>query len=133
MGERERWLVVVGFALAMAWMEAATVVYLRTLVDRIDPYQPLPLPRQHDELAVTELIRELATLVMLGCAGWLAASDWRKRFGYFIIAFAVWDIFYYVGLYLIAGWPRSPLDWDVLFLLPLPWWGPVIAPTSIAL
>jgi len=28
----------------MAWMEAATVVYLRTLVDRLDPYQPLPLP-----------------------------------------------------------------------------------------
>jgi hypothetical protein len=25
------------------------------------------------------------------------------------------------------------LDWDILFLLPLPWWGPVLAPVSIAL
>ncbi len=24
-------------------------------------------------------------------------------------------------------------DWDILFLLPLPWWGPVLAPVSIAL
>src|SRR5262249_44174413 len=29
-------------------------------------------------------------------------------------------------------WPRSLNDWDVLFLIPLPWWGPVIAPVSIA-
>ena len=27
-----------------------------------------------------------------------------------------------------AGWPETVLDWDILFLLPLPWWGPVIAP-----
>ncbi|MEP6917395.1 MAG: hypothetical protein ABJC89_17225, partial [Acidobacteriota bacterium] len=30
-------------------------------------------------------------------------------------------------------WPDSLLDWDILFLLPLPWWGPVLAPVSIAL
>jgi hypothetical protein len=33
----------------------------------------------------------------------------------------------------MTGWPRTLLDWDVLFLLPLPWWGPVLAPVSIAL
>ena len=32
----------------------------------------------------------------------------------------------------MSGWPRSLFDWDVLFLLPLPWWGPVLAPVSIA-
>ena len=51
---------------------------------------------------------------------------------YSLIAFGVWDIFYYVFLAVIAGWPQSLLDWDVLFLIPLPWWGPVIAPVIIA-
>ena len=45
----------------------------------------------------------------------------------------MWDIFYYVWLKVMSGWPGSLFDWDVLFLLPLPWWGPVIAPVSIAL
>jgi hypothetical protein len=37
-----------------------------------------------------------------------------------------------VFLRVMCGWPASLLDWDVLFLLPLPWWGPVLAPVSIA-
>ena len=53
--------------------------------------------------------------------------------GYAALAFGAWDIFYYVFLRLISGWPRTLLDWDILFLLPLPWWGPVLAPVSIAL
>ncbi len=32
-----RWLIVAAFAVAMAWVEAACVYYLRVLVDRIDP------------------------------------------------------------------------------------------------
>ena len=52
---------------------------------------------------------------------------------YTAIAFGVWDIFYYVGLKVMCDWPRSLFDWDILFLLPLPWWGPVVAPASIAL
>jgi hypothetical protein len=57
----------------------------------------------------------------------------RSRFGSFLIIFGIWDILYYGCLHLISGWPRSPLDWDILFLIPLPWWGPVLAPTTIAL
>ncbi len=63
----------------------------------------------------------------------LAGRTWRRRAGYAAIAFGAWDIFYYVFLRLISGWPRTLLDWDILFLLPLPWWGPVLAPVSIAL
>jgi hypothetical protein len=122
---------VVVFATAMAWMESATVVYLRMLVDRVIPYQLHPLPR-HPVLGATELIRELATLVMLVAVGCLAGRNARQRFGYMVIAWGVWDILYYVFLYAIVGWPTSPLDWDVLFLIPLPWWGPVLAPVSIA-
>ncbi len=131
MSERKRWLLVALFAVAMAWMEAATVVYLRTLVDRIVPYQPNPLPVSVG-LGKTELARELATLIMLFAVGWIAGHAPRSRFGYFLVAFGVWDIFYYAFLKIICGWPHSLLDWDILFLLPLPWWGPVIAPVTIA-
>jgi hypothetical protein len=131
MNDKARWAIVILFATAMAWMESATVVYLRLLVGRIDPYQANPLPESVG-LGATELVREAATLVMLFAAGWLAGRDWRRRAGYFALAFGVWDILYYVFLALIGGWPRSVFDWDILFLLPLPWWGPVIAPASIA-
>ena len=129
--ERTRWWVVVVFAIAMAWLEAAVVLYLRKLVGRIDPYQPKPLP-EIPGLAAAEIIREAATMVMLTAVGWLAGRTWRARFGYLLIAFGVWDIFYYVFLRVLTGWPRTLLDWDVLFLIPLPWWGPVIAPMTIA-
>lgn len=41
---RTRWLLVVVFAIGMAWVEAASVYYLRVMVDRLDPYQANPLP-----------------------------------------------------------------------------------------
>ena len=128
---RRRWLVVVVFAAAMAWVEAASVFYIRALTDRIEPYQANPLPIQ-GVLGGVELVREAATLVMLVTLGMLAARNWVERIGYTAIAFGVWDILYYVFLRPMTGWPRSLLDWDVLFLLPLPWWGPVLAPVSIA-
>ncbi len=123
--------VVVGYAVAMAWVEAAVVLYLRTLLNRLEPYQPNPLP----DVGVpgyAELIREAATLVMLVTVGGLAGQTARSRLGFTVLAFGVWDIGYYIFLRLLTGWPRSLLDWDILFLLPLPWWGPVLAPTAIA-
>src|SRR5688572_33142683 len=116
----------------MAWVESASVYYLRALVDRIEPYQPDPLPI-NDALGYVELWREAATLVMLATLGMLAGRTWRRRVGYAALAFGAWDIFYYVFLRIMTAWPRTLLDWDILFLLPLPWWGPVLAPVSIAL
>jgi hypothetical protein len=132
MPRRTTWILVATFAVAMAWVEAAVVYDLRLLVDRLEPYQPNPLPIS-GALGNIELAREAATLVMLVAVGGLAGSTLRARLAYVAIAFGIWDIFYYVFLKVMYGWPRSLLDWDVLFLLPLPWWGPVIAPTSIAL
>jgi hypothetical protein len=126
------WLLVVTFGIAMAWMESATVYYLRLLVDRIEPYQPNPLPIR-GAIGAVELVREAATLVMLLTVGAVAARTWQKRLAYTAIAFGVWDIFYYLFLRVMTAWPRSLLDWDILFLLPLPWWGPVLAPVTIAL
>jgi hypothetical protein len=128
---RARWLLVFVFAVGMAWVEAACVYYLRLIVDRIEPYQANPLPMRGN-LQPVELVREAATLVMLLTVGALAGGTRRVRLGYTAIAFGVWDIFYYLFLRMICGWPRSMFDWDVLFLLPLPWWGPVLAPVCIA-
>jgi hypothetical protein len=126
------WAVVVLYAIAMAWVESAVVLYLRSMIDRIEPYQPDPLPLIGG-FASVELTREFATLVMLFAVGFLAGRTWRARIGYAAIAFGVWDIFYYVFLKMMCGWPHSLLDWDILFLLPLPWWGPVLAPVLISL
>jgi hypothetical protein len=132
MSDKKRWITVGVFALAMGWMEAATVVYLRTLTGRLQPYQATPLPVSIG-LGQIEIVREAATLVMLLTVGLLAGRTWRSRLAYAMIAFGVWDIFYYVFLAVMTGWPRSVMDWDVLFLIPLPWWGPVLSPVLIAL
>lgn len=127
----KRWSMVVIYALAMAWVEAAVVYYLRVLIDRINPYQPNPLPN-FGGLGMAEAVREVATIVMLASVAILAGTNRRTRWSYFLIAFGVWDIFYYVFLKVMTGWPYSIWDWDILFLVPLPWWGPVLAPCLVA-
>jgi len=129
--EWNRWLIICVFAIAMAWVESAVVFDLRTMVDRLEPYQADPLPLI-GKLGPVELVRELATMIMLFTVGMLAGKTWPQRLGYSAVAFGVWDIFYYVFLKVMYGWPHSLLDWDILFLLPLPWWGPVLAPMLIA-
>jgi hypothetical protein len=130
--DSRRWLAVVAYAIAMAWVESAVVFFLRSMIDRIEPYQLNPLPIIGG-FGPVELVRELATMIMLFAVGTLAGRNWRARLGYSAIAFGVWDIFYYIFLKMMCGWPHSINDWDILFLLPLPWWGPVWAPVTIAL
>ncbi len=120
------------FAVAMAWVESAVVFYIRTMVDRLEPHQPDPLPLI-GTLGPVELTRELATLIMHFTIGMLAGRTWHARIGYMAVSFGVWDVFYYVFLKLMCGWPNSLFDWDILFLIPLPWWGPVLSPVLIAL
>ena len=75
---RARWSRVVVFAVGMAWVEAASVYYLRAMVDRIEPYQENPLPI-HGVLGPVEVVREAATLVMLLMVGMLAGRTWKRR------------------------------------------------------
>lgn len=114
------------FALAMGFFEAILVIYLREL------YYPegfeFPLKLIEPRIFSFELLRELATMVMLICIGLLAGKTILRQFGFFLFAFAVWDIFYYAGLKLLIGWPDSLLTWDILFLIPITWVGPVVAP-----
>ncbi len=123
--------VVILYALAMAWVESAVVFYMRSMIDRLVPYQANPLPLVGG-FGLAEVVREAATLVMLLAVGWLAGRTWRSRLAYTLLAFGVWDIGYYLWLIPLTAWPTSLADWDILFLIPLPWWGPVWAPTSIA-
>jgi hypothetical protein len=79
-----------------------------------------------------EIWREVATIVMLVAVGWMAGNSRLERWAYGLFAFGLWDIFYYVWLWVLLGWPKTLLDWDTLFLVPLPWWGPVLSPALIA-
>ena len=119
------------FAISMGIFEGAVVVYMRAL------YYPegfdFPIKLMSDQVAITELIREFASLIMLLSVGVIAGKNFSQRFAWFIYSFAVWDIIYYVFLYLILGWPESLLTWDILFLLPVTWTGPLVAPVIISL
>jgi len=118
------------FSIAMGFLESAVVVYLREILypEGFDfPLSGLPL-----NLGLTELLRELATLVMLVSIGILAARRFSTGFAWFIYSFAIWDIFYYVFLWLLLGWPESLMTWDILFLIPTTWTGPVLAPVLVS-
>jgi hypothetical protein len=119
------------FAIAMAFLEAAVVVYLRRLYGISDLI--ITVPPFEPQIAQIELGRELATLVMLLSFGWVAGLKLQSRLGFTLVTFGIWDIFYYLWLKVFIAWPNSLLDPDLLFLIPLPWWGPVIAPILISL
>lgn len=117
------------FSIAMGFLESAVVVYLRAL------YYPegfvFPLKAMPNIIMLTELLREAATLIMLVYIGILSGQTFVQRFSYFLISFAVWDLTYYLFLKLLLNWPDSLFTWDILFLIPAPWVGPVLAPCII--
>jgi hypothetical protein len=121
------------FALAMALVEAAIVIHLRHLYSPADPQSLFPLiPLSPDDLRL-ELARELSTVVMIVAVAALAEQDWTRRFAAFVFVFGLWDLGYYAWLKMFLDWPRDWLEWDVLFLIPWPWFGPWLAPVLIAL
>ncbi len=121
---------ITAYAIAMGYLEAVIVIYLR------DMFYPggfdFPLIILPGRVVLIEYLRELATLVMLGTVGYLAGKNFSSRFGWFLFAFGVWDIFYYLFLKWALGWPDSLLTWDILFLIPIVWAAPVLAPVISA-
>ncbi len=121
------------FSVAMAFVEAAVVIYLRELYYPANIIEIFPARTFSSFDLYIELGREISTLVMLFAVGMAATKNYRQGLMGFLFTWGVWDIFYYVWLYLTIGWPGSLLEWDILFLIPLPWFGPVITPVLIAL
>lgn len=119
------------FAAAMGLFESVVVVYLRAL------YYPSGFSFPLAVISVTiysiEIIRELATLVMLVTVAFIAGGSAKLRFAWFLFVFGIWDIIYYAGLKLLLDWPESFLTWDILFLVPVIWVGPVLGPCICAL
>jgi hypothetical protein len=124
-----RFLWVSVYAIAMAYLEAAAVVYLRALLGLTDITD---VDVSLGPYGLTEIGREAATIVMLVAVGCLAGCHRSERWAFGLFAFGIWDVFYYVWLRVLLAWPESLLGWDLLFLIPLPWWGPVLAPALIA-
>ena len=125
------------YAVAMAYVEAMIVVYLRRLVplevwNKVTSYQELTQLIRKAGIMWSEQTREFATIVMLGAMAYLFGRNKKERWAGFLIAFGIWDIFYYLFLYIWLRWPPSLFTLDILFLIPLPWVAPVIVPTTIS-
>jgi hypothetical protein len=115
----------------MGYLEATVVVYLRTAIDA-GAVTPAQDPATLGTFEALEVVREAATLVMLAGIGWLAGRTRLERLAWAAVVFGLWDIVYYVGLRLTIGWPSTLDTWDVLFLVPIPWVGPVWAPIGVS-
>ncbi len=128
-------LAVVAFGVAFGYVEAAVVVDLRAALG-VPPEPTFPLALvsgSGTDLVVIERGRELATLVMLAGVGWVTGRSRLERLAWTAVAFGAWDIAYYGWLWLFVGWPPTPGAWDILFLVPVPWVGPVWAPIAVSL
>ena len=126
--------VVVVWAVAFAFVEAMVVYYIRKLFGLQYHLTYVPadfhFPRAY---LPYEQAREAATMVMLLAVGFLAGRTWWQRFAFWLLAFGVWDIFYYVWLWVLLRWPSSPGTRDLLFLLPNEWWAPVWQPVLVSM
>ena len=129
--KNKKLLSVVIFAIAMAYFESAVVVYLRAMYGIKDLLRDTKMVA--DAYTFIEIGREAATLIMLFIIGLIAGNTWKKKISFAILAFGIWDIFYYIWLYVFLQWPKSLFEWDILFLIPLPWWGPIITPILISI
>ena len=146
---KRRVLAIVLFGAAFGYLEAAVVTYLRALHEPVrQHYHPgrpsselFPLLRldqvraaEPEQIRVIEIEvgREAATLVMLAALALAVSENASQSVAAFAIAFGVWDLAFYAGLKLLLDWPASLFTWDVLFLIPVPWAAPVLAPSLVS-
>ena len=63
-------------------------------------------------LLTVEVLREIATMVMLVSVAMLAAGKAKERCAVFLWTFALWDVSYYAGLWATIRWPTSLNEFD---------------------
>ncbi len=132
----KRLMIALAFSVAFAYIESAVVVYLRAIFypDGFTfPLAMFDLTNLGRRLGFTEIGREAATLVLIVTAAWLFGGNRQERVAYFLLIFAVWDIFYYAWLRVLLDWPASMMDWDVLFLIPRLWASAVLYPVLVSI
>ena len=145
-----KWTLIISglFGIAFGFVEASVVVYLRAAVGLLPGYggtladvarlssdiyqQAQILSELPKSLLAVEFFREAAAMIMLLSIALVAVKSLRGRWAIFLWTFAVWDIFYYFGLWVTVRWPSSPLTPDVLFLIPVPWFSQVWFPILIS-
>ncbi len=95
------WVWIVIFSIAFAWVESAVVVYLRTIY--FDGGFSFPLTINYENgkhvfnpLVRIELGRELATIIILIAVGCIAGRKKFHQFCYFMIAFGIAQIDFFV-------------------------------------
>lgn len=151
---RRKIALVIIFGIFFGFLEAIVVIYLRQLfgsgntlmsgeitpndiafslgfITFLKPSASI-LITQSPRILSLELWRELSTIAMLVSLAFIAGKTLRDRIAYFLLAFGIWDVFYYVFLKIISGWPTGLLDIDVYFLIPVAWIGPVVTPLTIS-
>jgi hypothetical protein len=131
----KRLLIAIVFSMVFGYIESAVVVYLRALFHPNGftfPMEVFDATPEGKRLVLTEVGREAATLVLILSAAWLFGSVRQERIAYFLIIFAVWDVFYYVWLKVLLDWPGSLMDWDILFLIPRIWASPILYPILVS-
>ncbi len=127
-GIASRITVVAVYALAMGYLEAVVVYYIRYALGDVHATGSVSSSLAAGFPWPIEATREVATLVMLATVAVLAGRDWRERAAALLWAFGIWDASYYAGLEILTQWPPSIVTQDVYFLLPVPWGGPVWVP-----
>ncbi len=141
---RMKLLALVLFSIAFAFVEAAVVFYLRRIFD----FRTYPTTAYHNlinlgfmaflsggsqvlpdaKIMHAEVLREVATIIMLAAIAFISGVNFKQRAAAFLIAFSIWDLFYYAFLKYLTGWPTSVWSIDVYFLNPVPSAGLVIFP-----
>jgi hypothetical protein len=136
------------FGIAFGFVEAVVVVYLRAAVGLLPGYggafseisrlssglfqQAQILGQLPQDLLVIETFREAATILMLLSIALLTGKTLKEKSAMFFWTFAIWDIFYYAGLWSLVRWPGSLTATDVLFLIPVPWYSQVWFPILVS-
>lgn len=113
------------FGVSMGLLEAIIIVYLRMIPSVADSFNLPLIPNFPVELMPIEQLREAATIVMLISFALLIGKTRWERLAVFLWVFGIWDIFYYIFLFLLINWPKTIFAMDVVFLIPIKWYVPV--------
>lgn len=150
---REQLLLISILGIAFGIIEGSVVVYIRSAIGLLPGYkgtlfdiwkQVSPLYDQSKAInlfpqsfLVVETIREAATMVVFLALSFIVSKKLKERVAVFMLAFAFWDLTYYLHLFLTVRWPTSLASPDVLFLIPQPWvsqvWFPLLVSSLTAL